>query len=290
MLEKKLETQNSKPETEAKNNDISLDKLIKAHKINIARKIQAGETGLAKELEYLQSLEARQNEAEGRKQKTPNPNHEHEIGIPEHLRVKRNYTMTVAAREQRSKAGKARADKGIKPNWKHGKYARSFIEGAIRPCKSSCHQYPCALIADGSVKPGSMCLDKAAVIQTYTAIINAVKNKKMDDYNDIASLTIAQSIQTLNMLLEDIIRDGTTIKRERTDAQGNVIGVDYVHHPALNALPKMIADLGMTPQEMMITPRALTKQITEDDGVKTIADIMSRVGEVMRKKTETQKQ
>jgi len=191
--------------------------------------------------------------------------------------------MSEAALEVRRKGGRAVRKNALNPCWKHGRYAKSFITGAIRPCKSTCARYPCDLITEGGTKPGGPCLDKAAVIDTYSAIINAIRHKKMDDYQEIASLSIAQSIQTLNMLLEDIIRDGTTIKREKYDSQGKVIAAEYVHHPALNALPKMIADLGMTPGEMMITPRAISKQVTEDEGVKTIADLMAKVGEKLKK-------
>lgn len=309
MLKEKNDTPTTSPQA---GGDIPLDRLIKAHKINIAKRVQSGEVGLSRELEALLRLEGmlRSNlhpsaaSMNGEKdpptvssqdKKLPQPSSQpvgdnEEIGIPERLRVKRKYTMSEAAREQRRKAGKANAANGMKAAWKHGRYAKSFIDGAIRPCKSTCPQYPCEIIAEGGTKPGGPCLDKAAVIAAYVAIINAIRHKKLDDFQEIASLTIAQSIQTLNMLLEDIIRDGTTIKREKIDSQGNVIGTEYVHHPALNVLPKMIADLGMTPGEMMITPRAISKQVTEEEGVKTIADLMSRVGETLKRRTENENQ
>ena len=87
------------------------------------------------------------------------------------------------------------------------------------------------------------------------------------------------------MLLEAIIRDGPIIMREKHDKDGKVFGHEYVSHPALIELPKMIANLGMTPQEFMATPRQISKQGTEEDGVKTIADLMSHVGEIIRKKS-----
>lgn len=284
-------TQNPETTKTDKSNDISLDKLVRAHKINIARKIQAGETGLAKELEHLQNLEARlKAEAEGGKSEIRNPKSkikdEDEIGIPENLRIKRSYTMSDAARAARSKGGQARAKECPTPNWKHGKYAQSFITGSIRPCKTTCKDYPCELIDDGSTKPGGACLDKAAVIQTYMAILDAVKNKKYDNFNEIASLTMAQSIQTLQMLLEDVIRDGPTLKREKWDKDGNVLGHEYVPHPALLTLPKMIADLGMTPQEFLATPRSVAKVDDEDKGTESLAQFLSKLGNKMQKKAE----
>lgn len=283
--------------TQKKTDNISTTELICLVKRRIANAIKDGKPGMVKEMEQLLALEKSLASSQEGNQKSGKPppcpptegDSENAVGIPERLRTKRKYTMTEAALEVRRKGGRASRKNPLNPCWKHGKHAKSFITGAIRPCKSTCAQYPCELITEGDTKPGGPCLDKAAVISTYAAIINAIKNKKFDDYNEIASLSIAQSIQTLNMLLEDIIRDGTTIKREKFDSQGNVIGVEYVHHPALNALPKMISDLGMTPGEMMITPKAISKQITEDEGVKTIADLMSKVGETLKRKEEMQK-
>ena len=268
-------------------NDLSLKELVKAHKTNIARKIKAGETGLAKELEHLQRLEAEDGrlKAEGGKSETRNPKLEtEEYGIPEHLRIKRGYTMSDAARAARSKGGIARAKECPTPNWKHGKYAQSFITGSIRPCKTTCKDYPCELIEEGNTKPGGACLDKDAVIQTYTAILAAEKNKKYDNFNEIASLTIAQSIQTLQMLLEDVIRDGPTLKREKWDKDGKVLGHEYVPHPALLTLPKMIADLGMAPSEFLATPRSVAKVDDEDKGTESLAQFLSKLGNKMQKK------
>ena len=284
--------QNPETTNPDQSNDISLDKLVRAHKINIARKIKAGETGLAKELEHLQNLEARlKAEADVVKSKIRNPNSkigdEDEIGIPEDLRIRRRYTMSDDARAARSKGGLARAEKCPTPNWKHGKYAQSFITGSIRPCKTTCKDYPCELIDDDSTKPGGACLDKAAVIQTYTAILDAVKNKKYDNFNEIASLTMAQSIQTLQMLLEDVIRDGPTLRREKWDKDGNVLGYEYVPHPALLTLPKMIADLGMTPQEFLATPRSVAKVDDEEKGTESLAQFLSKLGNKMQKKAVT---
>lgn len=292
-----------KTKTQKKIDAVSTHELIRLAKVNASNAIKAGKPGMAEELERLLALEKSlaekdnpphspsQEEKSGKPTPCPTTkgDHEDEVGIPSHLRIKRKYTLTEAAIEQRRKAGIASRKNPLNPNWKHGRFAKSFIAGAIRPCKSTCAQYPCDLITEGGTKPGGPCLDKAAVIETYSAIIKAIQHKKFDDYQEIASLSIAQSIQTLNMLLEDIIRDGTTIKREKFDGRGNLIGTEYVHHPALNALPKMIADLGMTPGEMMITPKAISKQITEDEGVKTIADLMSKVGETLKRKDEMQK-
>lgn len=279
--------------------NLTTTELIRLAKASTINAIKAGKSGMARELENLLALEARllsppgggkgKDSPLGRGEGVGNSETDDDIGIPERFRLKRHYTMTPAALEVRRKGGKARAAKFPAPNWKHGKYAQSFIVKAIRPCKSTCRDYPCTLIDDGSTKPGEPCLDKSAVIQMYQALNDAIKHKKYDDFNEIASLTIAQSMHTLHMLLEDVIRDGPTLKREKHGSDGKVIGYDYVTHPALLALPKMIADLGMTPQEFMATPRAIAKQGSEEEGAETLAQFLSNLGTKMQKKTGIQK-
>lgn len=271
--------------------NLSAQELIRLAKASVINAIKAGKAGMAKELEHLLQLEKPQVKSNSNTTQTttfpplaPQEGNE-EIGIPESLKIRRSYTMTPAAREQRRKAGKKRAEKCPNPNWKHGRYAESFIT-SLKPCKTTCTKYPCSLINEGATEPGETCLDVSSIIQTARAIYKAMEHKDYNDFNGIANLTISKSMHVLKTLLEDIVRDGPTIKREKHNSEGKVIGHDIIHHPALNVLPKMIADLGMTPQEFMLTPRALTKQHSEEEGVKTIADLMARVGSVVRNKSE----
>lgn len=299
------QTEESQPQN---GSELSVDRLIKAYKASIARKIMAGEIGLSRELEYLKQLEQSpsgpprspsillsQESAGAKKGGETGGLVPDEAGVPERLRVKRKYTkgpnyMSDAAREVRRKGGKARAAKGIIPNWKHGKYSKNFVSRFIRPCYTTCSHYPCEIVEEGSTTPGEACLDKVSVMQTYTAIIKAIKNKEYDDYNELAALNISQAIEVLKMSLEDIIRDGTMVKSEKLDREGRVIGFEIKPHPSMLALPKLIAELGVTPQEAMITPRQLAKQGSEEDGLKTIADLMSQVGKAARKEKEEQEE
>lgn len=261
--------------------ELTFDKLLAAHKQNIGRKIVAGETGLSRELEHLQEMECK-----GEQQFAPTgspPPVEEEIGLPSRLRIPRNYTMTESARQARSKGGKARAKKCPTPNWKHGKYARSTVT-AMKPCKTACDKYPCELITENKVKPGEACLDMVFVVQTYEAIMKAMKNKDYDGYNEIAAFNISQSIEVFRMCLEDIIRDGTMVKSEKYNGDGLVIGHEVKPHPSLLVVPKLLAELGMTPQEAMITQRQIAKQGSEEEGAKTIADLIGAVGKLQKPK------
>ncbi len=267
--------------------------LLKLHKLNLAKKIQNGETGLFDEFRKIKELEKEINApavpaagptspsspapAPG-EEGCPPSDAEEEIGIPQSLRVKRHYTISPEVVEQRRNAARrSRPDAaGNKNAWKHGKFAKDFIEGRIKPCLSTCQNFEdCSLVSDGYTQPGGVCYDKAAVISIYSAIQEAIKNKKFDDFNDISALFLSEAMHNAMILLEDCIRDGGVVLREKFDKNGVLQSREYVPHPALNAIPKMIADLGITPREMNITPKAREDDKNNKEQGKTLAGIMS---------------
>ena len=209
-----------------------------------------------------------------------------EIGIPESLRFKRSYTMSdkaLAARRAGSKKSTGPRTKEGKNKcklnaWKHGKYAQNYILHKIKPCLSSCSHYPCELVKDGSTEPGGQCLDKSAVIQYYAAICEAVKNKRYEDFNELAAFTLAEQIHVVRTLMEDIQRDGTMLKRFKYDKDGNQLDYEVVPHPSLLSLAKLIDTLNLTPAEMMITPLTLAKQKTDNKKTKALSVLMSSFG------------
>lgn len=209
----------------------------------------------------------------------------HEVGIPQKLRVRR-YTLSEAAIEQR-RAASTQPRSSNNNGFKHGRYAKNFLH-KIKPCRSTCPNYPCELVEDGSTKPGDECLDKAEILSFYKAVHEAIAEKKFDAVNDLAALQIANSMKVLEMLQEDIMRDGSVVKREKYDKNGNLI-VEYVPHPSLLVLPKLVSDLGLNLPEFLATPRAKEKQKTDEDGVKTLGEMMAsaaRAASLAEKKKE----
>ena len=206
-----------------------------------------------------------------------------EPGIPANLRVKRRYTMSPEALAQRKAAAhspsKSSSMEDNRNAWKHGKYVENFVN-KIRPCKSTCPEYPCSLVQEGETSPGEDCLDKADVITFYRAVQKAIANKEFDDFNSLASLQISNTMKIVDMLIEDIIRDGTVVKREKHDAKDNLI-IEYVTHPSLLSLPKLIADLGLNPSEFMITPRAIARDDEKEKDRDTVADGFTRIAKAM---------
>lgn len=279
--------------------------LLKLHKVKLAERILKGEIGLKKEFEELVELEKRlapkvspeaEPAASSPQPGSPAPapgelgvssEDDEEDGIPQRLltKKKRPYTVSPEAIEQRRAAARARrpGSEGNKRNWKTGYFAKDFIEGRIKPCKSSCPFFDeCELVSDGNVKPGDACLDKQAVIATYSAIMDAVKHKEYDEFNSVSGLIVAETMHVLQTLLEDTIREGGVVKREKYDKDGKLHTIEYVPHPNLMSLPKIIADLGLTPRELNITPKAVVDNDTEKEKGKTLAGIMSGLNQRAR--------
>jgi hypothetical protein len=257
----------------------------KLYKAKLVARINKGEIGLLPELEQLKKLEERQASLPPEPESPDEPG-EVEPGVPERLRFKRSYTLTDKALEARRKnaqkstgpkteEGKKKASRNA---WKHGLYAQNYVLNRVKPCHSTCPQYPCELVDDGTTQPGGQCLDKAAVIQFYSAICEAVQNKDYSEFNELAAFTLAQHIHTVHLLVEDIQRDGTILKKEKHDKDGNYTGYEVVPHPSLLSLAKLVDSLNITPGELMITPQSIARNKVEKKKAKTLADIFSSFG------------
>lgn len=272
--------------------------LLKLHKLKLAQKIQNGDTGLFEEFRKLKELEKLVTPEAAPTASSPQPSspvsatgeegtpsEEEEIGIPKNLRVPRHYTLSPEAIEARRKNSRASrpGSEGNMRNWKGGHFAKDFIEGRIKPCQSTCPIFDeCELVSEGYTKPDGVCLDKSAVIATYSAIMDAIKHKEYDEFNSVSSLMIAETMHVARTLMEDIMRDGGVVKRLKYDKNGVLQSEEYVPHPGLLAVPKFIADLGLNPREMNITPKSIKDDKNTEEANKTAAGLMSDMARRMR--------
>ena len=205
------------------------------------------------------------------------------VGIPEEMKVKRRFVMTEKAYQQRVDAAKRPRPgaKGNRNSWKHGKYSKNMLT-RIKPCLKSCSRYPCSLVSEGATKFGGDCLDAAELLHIVRSIHRVLVNpEENEDLKEIAAVNIGSSVRILEMLQEDILRDGTLIRSRKYDKNGECIQEEYKVHPSLHVLPKLIADLGMTPDQFMITPKAQARNTNEEDAVRSIADLMKTAGQQM---------
>ena len=165
-----------------------------------------------------------------------------EIGIPEKNRVKRKYTMSPASLAQRKNAAKQPKGPGVARNaWKHGLFAKNYIQHKIRPCLTTCPQHPCELVEENETSPGGDCLDKKEVLQAYGVILKALQTKKLDDFNDLSAMILAETVQVLRNLLEDIQRTALDDIALASNETVRNLGVIFDPDLSLNSHLKLIS-------------------------------------------------
>lgn len=217
---------------------------------------------------------------------TNNP--EEDVGVPREMRIRRKYTLSDAALAQRREAAQKPKPGmiGKRNAWKHGEYAKTMLT-RIKPCLSTCDKYPCALVEDGKTEAGGDCLDAEEMLHIIRAVHQVISDPKAsEDFLEISAANIGNSLRILEMLQEDILRDGTLVKSQKFDKSGVCYQEELRIHPSLYALPKMIRDLGMTPEQFMITPKAIAKNTNEEEAVKSIVDMMKEAGSAMAMKNK----
>ncbi len=275
--------------------------LRKRLKLALYKKVEAGDISALDDIKRLETLEAtpeaaatasspqpsspdRPSGEEGALPPDPAEAEENrKSAIVERLHIRpRAYTMTEAARKQRSKAASSQAHadamKGNKNAWKTGQHAQGFIRQLFRPCLSTCPQYPCELIDDGETAAGSICLDKTEFVKGLQALQKALRNNDLTDLKELAALRLAGNMDILGQLQEDILSNGVKVLSEKLDKDGKVIGYELEPNPSLLVLPKLSETLGINPAEWMISPREIKRQKTETRKAKTLAGIMSGIG------------
>ncbi len=122
------------------------EKLGKLYLANLLRKLQEGKSLSQKEWKHLKELSSSPSPPSEEKRGEAPSEKEEEVGIPQHLRIERHYTMSEKALEQRRKAASKGGKKSKINAYKHGKYAKSFLH-KIKPCHSTCPYYPCEVVA-----------------------------------------------------------------------------------------------------------------------------------------------
>ena len=278
--------------------------LLKLHKVKLAKKINAGETGLFEEFRKLKELEdfvasqvipgaalpasspqpASPDSAAGEAGVCSNETDEQrQDRILARLHIKpRAYTMSEAAIAQRKAASnspeKAKSMLGNKNAWKTGEHAQGVVRQLFRPCLSSCPQYPCELIDDGETALGSVCLDKADFVRGLHALQKALRDGNLTDFKELSALRLAGGFDILGRLQEDILENGVKCFDEKIGKDGTVIGYGLKPNPSLLALPKLMEVLGVSTAELMISPREIARNKVEKKKAKALSSLMSGFG------------
>jgi hypothetical protein len=138
------------------------------------------------------------------------------------------------------------------------------------------------LVVEGKTEPGKECMDKEHLVEACMAIEQALIHQNPDDFYELAVFELAETLQVVRELRRAILNDGAVIKYERYNKDGKVVGHDIKPHPALLALPKILADFGLTLPDFRLTPKELHRSEDVGDAVKTIADVFQSAGGQLR--------
>lgn len=199
---------------------------------------------------------------------------------------KRKYTMSPAALQQRKDAAKnAGAPEGNRNSWLHGRFS-DRLDWFLKPCQSTCKDYPCDHVTSGLCKLGDNCLDAANIVSLFDALSQAALAKDEEDRHAFLSETVfamAKNYHILSLIQDSIIDDGVNVIEYDYDKEGNIIGQNLKLHPSLLALPKLAAQLNVRPEDMMMTPKEITKQATEEQGVSNLKDLLSNIYNPLKK-------
>ena len=249
----------------------------KRYKVNVLREIQNGRVGLSSDIEYLKRAEKK------KKNVASDVIDKDAIGIPDRFRVKRRYTVSAKAVAQRNNAARSPKPanreklKGNKNAWKHGHHVANFIQSRLRPCLSTCPDYPCSLIVDNKTKAGEICLDKESIVRLYYDLQKASESKDLKNVNEFAHLMLAESLHLVKTMMEDILEDGNTLIEDKVDKDGNVIAKIYKPHHLYSVLDKLMSNLGISLNEFMLTPQAVEKAKDKDKENETLADFTNKL-------------
>lgn len=282
--------------------DIRLDELaeklsgeymLKCYKVEVFKKIREGVTGLASEIDRIARLEKtlQENpESPEAKKEIEDSLNEISYGIPEKLKVKRPYTLSpeaLRARQQnaqkstgpRTEEGKARsAQNGKAGGWKHGLYSKSIVRKTFGLCNKQCEKYPCQAVENDETEKGELCLDHDGLPAKIKVLVDAAQNGDIKGVKEINAVLLAMFTEQLERMLLNVHWDGALVKEEMFDKYGTLLGHKLKNHPNIGPIIDGMAKLGITFEDMRLTPKELQRTRDADKDRKTLAEALSAAG------------
>lgn len=192
----------------------------------------------------------------------------------------------------RTPAGKAASSRNAWKTGEHSAAARlvrdNWSVGAFaKPCRTTCHQYPCSLVADGKTDKGGDCLDKTVYLQAFDRLLDSLQSGDSASMHDVLAAEAAGAIELLRNLREEISARSVTLEIPAFDKEGKPLMVDgkpapakVIPNPAVNQYIALLDRLGINLPELLATPRAAAKSQTDDDAVDAVAELFGRVAEM----------
>ncbi len=274
--------------------------LFNYYKTKLMKRIEAGDIGLANEIERLARLEDiiyNKPEPEARAALEDAIN-DLEMGIPERNKVKRSYTMTPAAREARVKnaqkstgprteAGKRiSAANGANANWKYGHCSKSMVKRVLGVCTKKCDKYPCAAVDEKETQAGELCLDREGYLKRVNTLITAARSGKIEDVTEMNLVLLANKQEILDRMMMAVIEDGTVILEDVVNKDGAVVARKFKNHPHIKDINEYMKGLGLDFSAMRMTPQELQKSKDVQDAGKIMAEAFSGASKALARAEE----
>ena len=153
----------------------------------------------------------------------------------------------------------------------------------IRPCYSTCPEYPCSLVEDGSTKAGSHCIEKHRFTASLDAIHDAVSGAGNKDFDNLMTVELASNLEVIDTLRDHIMNSPLVLSIKTTkvtDKSDNVIETEQRElkaNPALAPYQKLLSDMGINFKESMITRREIARNDIDTKAVETMPEKVARL-------------
>ena len=153
----------------------------------------------------------------------------------------------------------------------------------IRPCYSTCPEYPCALVKDGATKPGYHCLERHRFTDSLDAIHDAMTGGGNKAFDNLMTVELAANLEVIDTLRDHIMNSPLVLSIKTTkvtDKSDNVIETEQRElkaNPALAPYQKLLGDMGISFKEGMITRREIARNKVETKVAESMVDKVMRL-------------
>ena len=249
----------------------------------LRERIDSGDTLTDEELAFLSSVD---NASE----------------LPSSLHVKKPKPLRSEAQQKQAMANIERINRErlqTGPNTEEGKRIASRnaiklgihaqrVMNNLRPCLSTCPEYPCALVTEDATHPGSYCLEKHNFTASLDAIHKAIVDGDHKDFKDLMAVELAAGLEVISSLRDFILTSPVVLhlkKTKITDKNDNVIENEERElkaNPALATYQKLLSDMGISFREVLITPKEIARNDIDDKSASAMAVLAGHAGRKLK--------